>query len=201
MHRVFISYHHENDQYYKNYLVNIGSQYKIFLDYSVDTGDISDYLSDEAIREKIRDEYLRDSTVTIVLVGLETKGRKHVDWEIYSSMIDGKVNKKSGILVVNLPSTEPEYSIYAAHSGEKETVYPEINRWETISSRAEYERRYPYLPDRIINNLLKAGAKMSVTNWSKISKPNILKFLVDATFQDRHSCEYDLSQPMRRANS
>ena len=108
MHRVFISYHHENDQYYKNYLVNIGSQYKIFLNYSVDTGDISDYLSDEAIREKIRDEYLRDSTVTIVLVGLETKGRKHVDWEIYSSMIDGKVNKKSGILVANLPSTEPE---------------------------------------------------------------------------------------------
>ena len=201
MHRVFISYHHENDQCYKNYLVNIGSQYKIFLNYSVDTGDISDYLSDEAIREKIRDEYLRDSTVTIVLVGLETKGRKHVDWEIYSSMIDGKVNKKSGILVANLPSTEPEYSIYAAHSGEKETVYPEINRWETISSRAEYERRYPYLPDRIIDNLLKAGTKVSVTNWSKISKPSILKFLVDATFQDRHSCEYDLSRPMRRADS
>ena len=200
MHRVFISYHHENDQYYKNHLVNIGSQYKIFLNYSVDTGAISDHLSDEAIREKIRDEYLRDSTVTIVLVGLETKGRKHVDWEIYSSMIDGKVNKKSGILVVNLPSTECTYYT-ATHDDEKDTVYPENQRWVSINSRAEYERRYPYMPDRIIDNLLKAEAKVSVTNWSKIREPNILKFLVDATFQDRHSCEYDLSQPMRRANS
>ena len=201
MHKVFISYHHNSDQYYKNRLVEIGDEYRVFIDQSVDTGDISDYLSDEAIREKIRDEYLRDSTVTIVLVGLETKGRKHVDWEIYSSMIDGKVNKKSGILVVNLPSTEPEHFIHAAHSGEKETVYPEISGWETISSRVEYERRHPYLPDRIIDNLLKAGAKVSVASWSKISKPTILRFLVDATFQDRHSCEYDLSRPMRKADS
>ncbi len=105
MHKVFRSYHHEKDQDYKDSLVSMGERYEIFIDGSVDTGDISDRLSHEEIREKIRDEYLRDSTVTIVLVGTETKGRKHVDWEIYSSMIDGKVNKKSGILVVNLPST------------------------------------------------------------------------------------------------
>ena len=73
----------------------------LFIDTSVDTGGISDSLSDESIREKIRDEYLRDSTVTIVLVGTETKRRKHIDWEIYSSMYDGAVNKKSGVLVLN----------------------------------------------------------------------------------------------------
>ena len=92
----------------------MSDQHGIFIDQSVDTGDISDELCDEAIREKIRDDYLRDSTVTIVLVGLETKRRKHVDWEIYSSMIDGKKNKKSGILAVNLPSTNPgQLSIHA----------------------------------------------------------------------------------------
>ncbi len=131
MHKVFISYHHENDQIYKDRLVRMGKQYEIFIDRSVNTGDISDRLSPEAIREKIRDEYLRDSTVTIVLVGTETKGRKHVDWEIYSSMIDGKVNKKSGILVVNLPLTDCTYYT-ATHDGEKETVYSEFNGWETI---------------------------------------------------------------------
>ena len=78
---------------------------RVFIDRSVDTGDISDDLDDQTIREKIRDEYLRDSSVTILLVGTETKNRKHIDWEVYSSMIDGRVNKKSGILVVNLPST------------------------------------------------------------------------------------------------
>ena len=73
MHRVFISYHHENDQQYKNLLVNFGHQHKIFIDVSVNTGDISDNLSDEQIRTRIRDDYLRDSTVTIVLVGSNTK--------------------------------------------------------------------------------------------------------------------------------
>ena len=180
----------------------MSDQHGIFIDQSVDTGDISDELCDEAIREKIRDDYLRDSTVTIVLVGLETKRRKHVDWEIYSSMIDGKKNKKSGILAVNLPSTNPgQLSIHAPHSGEKEIAYPEIGSWTSIDSRAEYERRHPYMPDRIIDNLLKPGAKVSITNWSKICDPNTLGFLVDATFRDRSSCHYDLSRHMRRVNS
>ena len=179
MHKVFISYHHANDQFYKECLVWMGNQYKIFIDQSVDTGDISDNLTDQAIREKIRDDYLRDSTVTFVLVGEETKRRKHVDWEIYSSMIDGKVNKKSGILVVNLPATEPYNSIYVCHSGEKETVYPDIHVLETITNRAEFERRYPCVPDRIIDNLLKPEAKVSVTSWSRFKdNPKNLQFLI-----------------------
>ena len=202
MHKVFISYHHENDQIYKDRLVRMGKQYEIFIDRSVNTGDISDRLSPEAIREKIRDEYLRDSTVTIVLVGTETKGRKHVDWEIYSSMIDGKVNKKSGILVVNLPRTDCTYYTATRMMVRKRPSTLSLTKdGKPSSSRAEYERRYPCLPDRIIDNLLKVGAKVSVTSWSKISNPDILKFLVDATFQDRQSCEYDFSSPMRRANS
>ena len=201
MHKVFISYHHANDQYYKECVVNMGKYYEIFIDRSVDTGDISDNLTDQAIREKIRDEYLRDSTVTIVLVGLETKRRKHVDWEIYSSMIDGKINKKSGILVVNLPSTHCTY-FGVSHTYEKEKVYPECTSWGSIDNRAEYERRYPHMPDRIIDNLLKAEAKVSVTNWSKIKdNPKILQFLIDAAFEDRAKCEYDLSRRMRRHNS
>lgn len=201
MHKVFINYHHRLDQDYKNYLVHMGDKHGIFLDRSVDTGDISDDLSDESIRMKVRDEYLRDSTVTILLVGLETKRRKHVDWEIYSSMIDGQVNEKSGILVVNLPSTR-NILCTASHSGEKEAVYTEIKNWVSIDSRAEYEHCYPYVPDRIIDNLLRHEAKISVTHWSKIeNNPSALRFLIDAAFEDRGKCEYDLSRPMRRVNS
>ena len=93
-HKVFISYHHENDQWAKDALLECNEEHNIFIDAPVDTGDISDKLSDEQIRIKIRDEYLRDSTVTILLVGTETKNRKHIDWELYSSMIDGAKNKK-----------------------------------------------------------------------------------------------------------
>jgi hypothetical protein len=175
--------------------------YPIFIDKSVDTGDISDQLDDNTIREKIRDEYLRDSTVTIVLVGIETKRRKHVDWEIYSSMYDGKVNKKSGILVINLPSTNCTY-FTATHEGEKEKLYPEITSWITIDNRSEYESRYPYMPDRIIDNLLKNDVKISVVNWNKIENNfSALDFLIGATFNDRINCIYDLSKPMRRRDS
>lgn len=198
MHKVFISYHHENDQYYKNVLVEFGYQHSIFIDVSVDTGAISDNLSDESIRQKIRDEYLRDSTVTIVLVGTETKRRKHVDWEIYSSMFDGTVNKKSGILVINLPSTSDLCTV--AHEGEKEALYPDISSWISISTRAEYEQRYPYMPDRLIDNLLAPKAKISVVPWNRINAIS-LKFLIDVAFNDRALCEYELSRLMRRANS
>ena len=88
-----------------------------------------------------------------MLVGTETRNRKHVDWELKSSMIDGSVNKKSGILVINLPSTGCTYCT-ATHKDEKKIVYPEINSWMSIDERSEYERRYPYLPARIIDNLL-----------------------------------------------
>lgn len=201
MHSVFISYHHANDQYYKEQLLALNTRYGIFLDQSVDTGDIDDDLDDSRIRELIRDEYLQDSTVTILLVGTETKNRKHVDWEIYSSMYDGKVNKKSGILIVNLSTVNCTHCT-ATHAGEKERVYPDITNWTSIDSRTEYESRYPYMPARIIDNLLKKDAKVSVVNWSRIENdPDALSFLIDATFNDRASCNYDLSRPMRRADS
>ena len=109
VHKVFISHHHHNDQQYKEALVRFGEQQAMFVDRSVDTGDISDDLTDEQIRRVIRDQYLRDLTVTIVLVGQATKRRKHVDWEIYSSMYDGSVNKKSGIVVINLPGVSDNW--------------------------------------------------------------------------------------------
>ncbi len=199
MHKVFVSYHHQNDQLYKERLIQIGRNFGAFIDKSVDTGDISEEMSDQAIREKIRDEYLQDSTVTILLVGLETKKRKHIDWEIYSSMFDGTRNKKSGILVINLPSTGCGYFRAAHGDEEKRTMYPGTS-WEHIGSRAEFEFLYPYLPDRIIDNLLAPKANISVAPWEKLTVER-LKFLIDLTYRDRASCEYDFKRPMRRQNT
>lgn len=201
MHRVFISYHHAKDEDYKDRILRLNRTHNIFVDSSVDTGDIDENLDDQSIKTKIRDEYLRDSSVTILLVGTETKHRKHIDWEIFSSMYDGKVNKKSGILVVTLPSTKCTH-FTAPHDGEKTAVYPEQAQWMTIDNRAEYVRRYPYLPDRIIDNLLAPKAKISVTEWDRIDEdPVRLAFLIDAAYNDRTNCEYDLSREMRRKDS
>ena len=200
MHKVFISYHHQNDQDYKNALIEYGSYYAAFIDKSVDTGQISETLTDQAIREKIRDDYLRDSTVTILLVGVETKLRKHVDWEIYSSMFDGVRNKKSGILVINLPSVQSTYFHAAYGDEEKRLIYPDVESWVTIDARIEYEKRFPHLPERIMDNLAAPKTRISVVPWERLTADS-LRFLIDATFNGRSECEYDLSRPMRRRNS
>ena len=198
MHRVFISYHHENDQPYKDLLVDLAEKHQIFIDASVDTGDISGDLSDEAIREKIRDEYLKDSTVTVVLVGAETKSRKHVDWEIYSSMYNGATNKKSGIIVVVLPGGNSSY-ICAPHGQEERDLYSSV-AWESVDSRAEYKRAYPTMPERLIDNLVYPKAMVSVVPWDHINE-DVIRDLVEMAFEDRDQCEYDLSRSMRRVNS
>lgn len=201
MHKVFISYHHAADQAHKDALVQAAAQYRLFVDGSVDTGDIDDDLEDESIRQVIRDDYLRDTTVTIVLVGPTTRARKHVDWEIYSSMYDGARNRKSGILAIMLPSSGSTY-FTAAHEGEKDHVYSDVTQWITITERAEYERRYPGMPDRIIDNLLAPRAKVSVTTWDRVSSDfRRLAYLIDVAARDRAQCEYDLSRPLRRSNS
>ena len=200
MHKVFISYHHSNDQWHKEALVEFGERNSIFLDRSVDTGDILDDWTDQQIRREIRDEYLRDSTVTIVLIGRETRRRKHVDWEIHSSMYDGTVNKRSGILVINLPGISDNEFTAPHGEQEKKLRYPEVTSWISIDERAGYERRYPFMPDRIIDNLMKSDVTISVVPWKKIIDET-LKFLIEAAFRNRSNCPYDLSRPMRRANS
>ena len=200
-HKVFISYHHANDQAYKKKLQELNVRYDLFIDGSVDTGDISEDLDDDVIRRKIRDEYLQDSTVTIVLVGTETKNRKHVDWEIYSSMYDGAVNKKSGVLVINLPTTGSTNVMVGHGDVEKLLLYPTITDW-TSYNRVQCESAYPCMPDRIVDNLIIPDCKISVANWNTLIQ-NIeqLRFLINATFSDRTTCEYDLSRPMRKKDS
>lgn len=198
MTKAFVSYHHRNDQIYKEHICWLAEQHGAFEDMSVEVGDIDESLPNQNIRRIIRDEYLRDSQVTILLCGTETKFRKHIDWELKSSMIDGNINKRSGILVIDLPSTETN-NWHASLPGEKEIIYPDYTgKWISIENKADYEKRYPFLPERIIDNLLKNSVKISVVPWKKVeNNAGSLKFLVDASATVGPSNEYDLSLPMR----
>lgn len=112
MHKVFVSYHHTNpDQSYRNEFERLFAlQSQIMISKSVQMGEINPTLSSETIRQKIRDEYLADSTVTIVLIGQHTWQRKHVDWEISSSIRDTKNNSRSGLLGILLPG-KPDVTV------------------------------------------------------------------------------------------
>ena len=105
-HRVFVSYYHKDDQHYKELFERRFSNiYDIYVSESVKMGDIDDTkLSTEQILQKIRDEYLRDSTVTVVLIGARTWQRKFVDWEIGASIRQTNFNPRSGLLGILLPT-------------------------------------------------------------------------------------------------
>ena len=203
MHRVFISYHHANDQWYKEELIRWGERYGVFIDGSVHVGDIPDDWDDEKIRITIRDEYLRETSVTILLVGTMTWARKHIDWELYSSMRDGEINKKSGLVVVMLPSTGCTH-VYAGHAGEKTDVFTNVpaDGWGPVSTKEQCDKDYPYLPERVIDQILASEAKVSIINWSDFYPyyPEKLRTLINNAYAHRSTCKYDLSRPMRRKN-
>ena len=101
--KVFISYYHEDDQEYKDRLVQALNSKAI--DKSVSPGDIHDASLplDEILRE-IRDEHIADPTVTIVLIGPCAWQRKHVDWEVSVSLIERPNNKRCGLMGLLLPT-------------------------------------------------------------------------------------------------
>jgi len=105
MHKVFVSYHHAKDQAYRDAFERMFSLLSgVFISRSVQVGEISPHLTSDTIRAKIRDEYLRDSTVTVVLIGTQTWQRKHVDWEISSSISRTILSTRSGLLGILLPT-------------------------------------------------------------------------------------------------
>ena len=179
MHKVFVCYHHKNDQWYKNELISWAEKNQVFIDGSVGLGEIPEDWDDQTVREHIRDEYLRDTTVTIVLVGTETKYRKHVDWEIYSSMHDGKKNKKSGIIVILLPSAKSSY--YTCGFDNEKAIYP-TQEWIKITERSE-----------------KPGVNISVINWSDITVDR-LRLMIDNAYNSRANQDYDMTRSMRDRN-
>lgn len=205
-HRVFISYYHHDDQRYKDYLIKMQEfnietmqMQSIFEDFSVHENEIDDTgLSSEQIRCIIRDEYIKDATVLILLCGENTKKRKHIDWELHAAMYDSLANRQMGIIVINLPTIKQGIR---ASSEEEKPLLSDFGQWYSIENRAEFEVQYPYMPSRIIDNFVK-GVPITVVEWSRIENhPTILKQLIDNAFNRRFNFTYDHSSPLRRQNS
>lgn len=83
--KVFVSYHHQQDQAYADWLRDgLSAQLDVFVDRSlrepVDSND------PEYINRVIRENQIVGSSVTVVLCGPETYKRKYVDWEIRSTL-------------------------------------------------------------------------------------------------------------------
>lgn len=100
--KTFISYYHKDDEQKRIEFENLTDD--IIVNKSVANNDINSDNSDDYIKQLIQKEYLKDTTVLVVLIGNKTKCRKHIDWEI-SGALNYKVgNTYAGLLGLILPS-------------------------------------------------------------------------------------------------
>ena len=122
----------------------------------MDDGDIDPTLSTDYIRNKIRDEFIADATVVVVLIGAKTWQRKYVDWEIGSGIRDTRKNSRTGLLGILLPSYD--------NSGCYD--YPVIR-----FSEDEFPYNYHTIPPRLYDNVECGFAK--IYSWNNIQNLGI----------------------------
>lgn len=109
-HKVFISYHHDNDENYRIKFEELFSKkYDICDSYTVKKGEIKENLPTEEVRRIIREKHLKNSTVTVVLIGEDTWRRKHVDAEISASISQTNNSDRSGLIGLILPN-HPDFN-------------------------------------------------------------------------------------------
>ena len=96
--RVFVSYHHGGDQdAYDQFSRRLDDIYDVIHDSSLDRR--IDSNNPEYVIRRIREDYIRGSSCTLVLCGLQTPYRKFVDWEI-----DATLQQHGGLIGIRLPS-------------------------------------------------------------------------------------------------
>ena len=103
-HKCFISYHHADQGEVEEFIESFGH---VFIAKALGVSDEDDFINStdtDYIMDQIREKYLTDSTVTIVLVGKCTWARRYVDWEVYSTLRNDKNNRRSGLMAITLPS-------------------------------------------------------------------------------------------------
>lgn len=96
--KMFISYHHGNDQaYYDALSKTLHDQMDLVFDNSLDRRIDSE--NTDYVIQRIRDDFISGTSCTIVLCGPETYQRKYVDWEVKATL-----DKGHGLIGLELPT-------------------------------------------------------------------------------------------------
>jgi len=105
--RVFISHYRGDRTEVDAFIDRFANQLGIFTPYVLGANDNDDFINSnntDYVMNQIRERYLKDSTVTIVLVGKCTHSRRYVDWEIKASLRQGGYTP-NGLMGIILPSS------------------------------------------------------------------------------------------------
>ncbi len=109
-HKCFVSYHQADEDEVARFIDDFSD---VFIAKSLGVSDDDDFVDSndtDYVMRRIRELYLTDSTVTIVMVGKCTWARKYVDWEVASSLRDDPNNKRSGLMAITLHSVADDSS-------------------------------------------------------------------------------------------
>jgi hypothetical protein len=132
-HKCFVSFHHADDNEVRSFIEEFESA---FIPRVLGVSDEDNFVDSEDtdyVMDQIREKYLTDSTVTMVLVGQCTWARRYVDWEVYSTLRNDKHNRRSGLLAITLPSV-------ASYSGRR--LPPRVA--DNVHNADGYARWYKY---------------------------------------------------------
>ena len=83
--KCFISYHHDDETEMQQFIEDFGHDREVLIACGIGasmSGDIILSTHSDYNMSKIREKYLRDTSITIVLVGRCTWARKFVDWRL-----------------------------------------------------------------------------------------------------------------------
>lgn len=161
--KVFISFDYDRNKKHKEHISKL---LKIIRERKRDIEDISideqnkvddEGKSDEEVRQIIRDNYLKDSDVTIVIVGGDTRNRKFIDWEIYTTIKEYNQgpdkSPNGGIVVVNccynkqgkIDSWILDKELVMAYDGSLGRKWNE--------SRKDLIKDFSFLPERLLKSM------------------------------------------------
>jgi hypothetical protein len=105
--KCFISYHHADQYWVTKFINDFDHVHDTFISRGLGEGmtdEIINSANTEYVMRRIRERFLKDSTVTIVLMGRCTWARRYVDWEIQASLRQGETSTPNGLLGVKLPT-------------------------------------------------------------------------------------------------
>ena len=107
-HKTFISYHGDDHEEVEKFIKTFDQDRDVFIARALGSDRTMDELieseNDEYVMRRIREDQIKDSTVTLLFVGKNTWNRKFVDWEIAASLHQGpKAGLPNGVLAILSP--------------------------------------------------------------------------------------------------
>lgn len=153
--KVFISHYKEDRNEVDTFIEDYSS---VFIPKVLGANDNDEFINStntDYVMQRIREKYLGDSTVTIVLIGSCTHSRRYVDWEIKSSLRQGQYTP-NGLIGILLPSQgnsahlpprmEANWVSWESNCYARYRAYPrsreELSRWIEDAYQARTSRAH-----------------------------------------------------------